>query len=202
MFCIKALISMKKTKGNNRIGTVQSRTAFLALLIVTFAVSSGISYYALKDKFAFESSFIADIESSIMKESQRQGDQDSARLYEAEPSSSKRIRGVVLRRDEMLVAAEGIIREYLANLNVRLLDLYLDKRGVIYIDFGGEIRKSFEGDASEELGIIGGLYRRLESVIPDLTALKILIDGRETETIGGHIDISKPIGEAIAKSIN
>jgi len=192
---------MKKTKRNNKKGKRPSRMAFLAFLIITFSVSSGTSYYALKDKFAFESSFIADIESSIMKKAQSQRAQDPVRLYVAEPHSSERYRGVVLRRDEMLVSAEGAIREYLAHLNVRLLDLYLDTRGVLYIDFGGEIRKNFEGDASEELSIIGGLYRRLESVIPDLTALKILIDGHETETIGGHIDISKPIGDAIAKSI-
>jgi hypothetical protein len=77
----------------------------------------------------------------------------------------------------------------------------MDKDGIIYIDFGDELKKNFRGDALEELNIIGGLYKGIKSAVPGFNALKILIEGRETESFGGHIDISRPIGEEIAESI-
>ncbi len=77
----------------------------------------------------------------------------------------------------------------------------MDKEGVIYIDLSDEIKKNFNGDALEELRIVVGLYKGIRSTILDFTALKILIEGKEVESFGGHIDISKPIGEEIAENI-
>jgi hypothetical protein len=86
-----------------------------------------------------------------------------------------------------------VIRKYLKTFGTNLLDLYIDKRGIIYVDIGKEIRKNFMGDAYEEYRIITGLCRSIRSSIPDFMALKILIDGEETESLGGHIDISRPM---------
>ncbi len=77
----------------------------------------------------------------------------------------------------------------------------MDKEGIIYIDLSNGLRKNFKGDAYEEFSIIAGLYKSIKTTIPDFTALKILIEGREAESFGGHIDISKPIGGEIAGSI-
>ena len=123
----------------------------------------------------------------------------SLRLYESNVYFEAG--GTVLRKDRLLVITEDIIREHMSPYGVRLIDLYLDKEGVIYIDFSSEIRKNFKGDVSEELGIIAGLYKGIKSNIPGLTAIKILIESREAETLGGHIDISKPMGEEIARDI-
>ena len=83
--------------------------------------------------------------------------------------------------------------------NVRLLDLYMDKNGDVYVDLSDELRKNFNGDASEEYQIIAGLYKNIKTNIPDFKSLKILVGGKEAESFGGHIDISNPIGETIEK---
>jgi hypothetical protein len=49
--------------------------------------------------------------------------------------------------------------------------------------------------------VIARLYKGIKFKVPGFTALKILINGKETESFGGHIDISRPIGEEIAESI-
>ena len=131
----------------------------------------------------------------------RSREKGSLRLYGDSGRKQDDQDSAVLRKDTLLVVAEDIIRKYVKPYSVRLLDLYMDKEGVIYIDFGGELIKNFKGDALEELRIIAGLYRGIKSTVPGFTALKILIEGRETESFGGHIDISKPIGGEIAEAI-
>ena len=45
---------------------------------------------------------------------------------------------------------------------------------------------------------LGRLFNGIRTSVPGLTAMKILIEGKEVQNLGGHIDISKPIGEEIA----
>src|SRR4030067_927970 len=44
-----------------------------------------------------------------------------------------------------------------------------------------------------------GLYKSIKEKVPDFKSLRILINGKEAESFGGHIDISGPMGEAIEK---
>ena len=171
----------------------------MIVLAVTFMVSMGGSYFYFEKMFAFESSFMEDIESRDGRDKKMKMRAGSSRLYETlqQDSAGKGI----LRKDALLVTAENVIREYFLAYKVRLLDLYMDKRGIIYIDIGDELKRSFKGDALEELSLIAGLYKKIKSTIPDFTALMILIEGREAESFGGHIDISRPIGEEIVESI-
>ncbi len=171
------------------------------VLVMLFAVSAGTSFFLFKDKFAFDSSFIADIESRQDKKVSESPKQETRRLYQADKQEQDSKDSVVLRKDTLLVAAEDIIEKYVKPYNVRLLDLYMDQEGVIYIDFGDELKRNFNGDAIEEIKIIAGLFSGIKSTVPGFTALKVLIEGSEAESFGGHIDISKPIGEEIAKHI-
>ena len=192
---------MKRSKRNNKSRKKQKFGIFIFVLFISFALSTGTSFFYFKDKFAFDSTFIADIEARQDKEKSRGQKKGPHRLYVAGKQEPDFEDNVVLRQDTLLVIAEDIIRRYVKPYKVRLLDLYMDKEGVIYIDFGDELKRNFNGDVAEELEIIAGLYRDMKSTIPGFAALKILIGGKEAESFGGHIDISKPIGEEIAKSI-
>jgi hypothetical protein len=185
----------KKSRKKTRFGL------FLFVLVISFALSTGSSYFLLKDEFAFDSAFLADIEARQDKEGLSGQGRDARRLYGAGKGESDSEGSVVLREDNLLVVTEDIIRNYVKSYKVRLLDLYMDKEGVIYIDFGDEFNKNFHGDAFEEVKVIAGLYGSIKSTIPGFSALKILIEGREADSLGGHIDISRPIGEEIAEHI-
>ena len=190
---------MRKSRPNKKKDFRATTGFFLFALVISFAVSTGAGFYYFKDRFAFESDFIADIEARQVRESSQAHQTVSRRLYGSGKPEQESEDRVVLRQDALLVIAEDIIRKYIEEYKVRLLDLYLDKEGVLYIDFGDEIKRNFEGDAMEEIKIISSLYSGIKSTIPGLSALKILIEGSEAESFGGHIDISKPIGEEIAE---
>jgi hypothetical protein len=148
----------------------------------------------LQPLLAFKSSFIENIERASGKEPDDIKD-TAKRLY---ASGSGNVSGSdKFSRGALLSTAEDVIKGYIKPFKVTLTDLYMDKEGVIYADFSGELRKSFQGDAQEEYRIIADLYKRLRINIPGFLYLKILIDGKEAESFGGHILISKPIGDKI-----
>jgi hypothetical protein len=189
---------MKRSKPNKRITKKSQITrAYLVVLIVVFAISVGISNLYLKEKFAFDSSLFEDLEPGYDKASE----EAAGRLYESPGGEPMTEGGAELRKDRVLVVVEDIIRKHIKPYNGRLLDLYLDRDGTIYIDLDDGIKKTFKGDASEELNIVAGLYRGIRPALPDLKAMKILIQGREAESLGGHINILRPIGAEIAGNI-
>ncbi len=193
---------MKKSKpGKRKKQKEKGIWLYLSVLVISFGVSAGASYLYLQEQIVFESSVMADIESRHDKSSRKEKDNGSLRLYEARNNEQMVKDGTDSRKDASLVVVEDIIRKNVKDYGVRLLDLYLDRTGTVYIDLSGEIKKKFSGDAAEELNIIADLFKGIKGEIPGLKALKILIEGREAESFGGHIDISKPIGREIAETI-
>ncbi len=178
---------MRKTRRTKKTKKYFRYYLFTCLLVyITVAVSS---YFYLKPKLAFKVPFIENIESQQTEAKQDKEEVNPLRLYRS------RLNNISANKD--LINAEDAIKKYLKPLKIKLLDLYMDKKGTIYADFSGELRKNFKGDASEEYRIIADLYRKIKITVPAFRSLKILIDGKEAESFGGHIDISKPIGEKI-----
>lgn len=188
---------MKKTKKGNK-KTKNRRWPIVIVLLFVYILSAGVSYFILKDKFAFESTFITEIQTRQALSEIKKKPKQTGRLYETSESVPAVKSGNVPRKDRMLVIAEDTIRKMVEEYDVKLLDLYLDRDGLIYMDFSDELKKNYHMDISEELNFLAGLFNNLRLSIPGLTAMKILIEGKETDSLGGHIDISKPIGEEIA----
>jgi hypothetical protein len=177
---------IKKKKG--------SRRYYIFTGILLFLVSASVSYLYFKPMLAFESPFIESIESRIPEAVKTDSDTGHERLYTSAQGGSGSDR---FDRGGNLATAEDIIKRYMEKRNVKLLDLYMDRKGTIYADFSDELSKNFHGDALEEYTIIADLYRRLRVNVPGFKMIKILIGGKEAETIGGHLVITKPIGEGI-----
>lgn len=198
---IRGFIFMKRKKRGKKAQNRERSWLFIITLIISFSISMGASYFYFKDKFSFESSFIAEIESRKANAIDKDRGNDIQRLYETRGSDQLIQGSMIFRKDTLLVTAEDFIRQHLSSYSATLLDLYLDQEGIIYIDFGSEIKKNFRGDAYGEMNVLAGLFKGMKNIVPGLSAIKILIEGKEAETFGGHIDISKPLGEEIAYSI-
>jgi len=189
---MKAKRRIKKTK--------RAFWYYLIIIILIFMTGAITSYLYLKPKFTFKSQFIENIEAQRLRAKSPE-EKDSPRLYKSptseEPHPEQSRANNEIEKEVLLVTAEDVIKKYIQSYGVRLLDLYIDKNGTVYVDFSDELRKKFNGDASDEYQIIAGLYRSIKANIPDFNSLKILIKGKEVESFGGHIDISRPIGEPI-----
>ena len=73
-------------------------------------------------------------------------------------------------------------------------EVFLDEKGCAYVDFSLAISRGHSGGTTGELATISSIVNTLTANFPEeIRQVRILIDGREAETIAGHIDISRPI---------
>ena len=122
---IRGCIFMKRKKRGKKVQHSGISWLFSAILILSFSISMGASYFFLKDKFSFESSFIAEIESRKANAVDKDGSNDIQRLYKTK-GNDQLIRGsIIFRKDTLLVTAEDFIRQHMSSYRANLLDLYL-----------------------------------------------------------------------------
>jgi len=74
-----------------------------------------------------------------------------------------------------------------------LRDLYLDPRGVVYVDFGQELLQTLPAGSAGELLAAQALAHTLAANFPAVNAVQILVMGEEIETLTGHLDTTRPI---------
>jgi hypothetical protein len=89
--------------------------------------------------------------------------------------------------------AEDIVRASLEPYNAKLIQFYMDRHGTVYIDVSGELEKNFQGSLMDEYLVVSGLLKSLNTHIPSIKTMKVLIEGRETDTLGGHISLMVPV---------
>lgn len=65
--------------------------------------------------------------------------------------------------------------------------------GIARIDFSPEIVRNFCGGSAGELLLVGSIVNTLTE-IRGVEKVRIMVNGRPIESIGGHVDLSEPIG--------
>jgi hypothetical protein len=112
------------------------------------------------------------------------------------------------RRILPMAIAEAAVEQYLKGpldakasgipQNAKLLSLYKGADGVLYADLSEEFRRNFRGDALTEFLVLKGLYQSIISNVEDIQDVKVLIEGKETETLGGHLSLLFPLKEMVS----
>ena len=77
--------------------------------------------------------------------------------------------------------------------NTTLRAVYITEDGICYVDISAEIKENHPGGVQSELLTLYSLVNSLILNIPEIKAVKILIDGHESMTLAGHIDVQDPI---------
>jgi Sporulation and spore germination len=115
---------------------------------------------------------------------------------------------ILPRRTKESAITEAVIEEYFKGpgegqascipQNVKLLGLYKGADQVLYVDLSDELRRNFQGDALQEYLLLRGLYESLISNLQDISDIKVLVDGRESETLGGHVYLKYTLKNAVS----
>lgn len=71
--------------------------------------------------------------------------------------------------------------------------LYLTGRGEAYLDLSGDIRRNHPGGSLAEALTVYAIVNVLTVNMPDITAVQLLLDGQEADTLAGHIDLRHPL---------
>ena len=82
--------------------------------------------------------------------------------------------------------------------DTRPLGIYLDENKMLYVDLSDELRRNFQGDALTEFLFLKGLYESLISNLGEIEDVKVLIEGGERETLGGHFYLSYALKDMVS----
>ena len=74
-----------------------------------------------------------------------------------------------------------------------LRSLYLTDKGEAFVDMSVEMRTKHPGGALDELLTVYTIVNVLTVNLPAIQRVQILIDGREADTLVGHVDLRHPL---------
>jgi len=104
------------------------------------------------------------------------------------PSVSLMARRLV---EELLLGSKnGLICPFPPDTKLR--EFYLTEEGHAYVDFSREIRDGHPSGSEADIATVYSCVNSLTRNFTDIKWVSILIDGRESQTLGGHIDLTRP----------
>ena len=71
--------------------------------------------------------------------------------------------------------------------------LFMTEGGDAYVDFSREITSGHTGGTADELLTIYTIVNALTENLPGVTGVQLLVDGKEVDTLAGHIDLRNPL---------
>jgi spore germination protein GerM len=77
----------------------------------------------------------------------------------------------------------------------RLRALFVTEHGEAFVDFSPEISARHSGGSLDELFTVYAIVNLLTANLPAITGVQILVDGKEVDTLAGHIDLRRPLSQ-------
>jgi len=74
-----------------------------------------------------------------------------------------------------------------------LKTVFLTDKGEAYVDLSNELRANHPGGTTNEILTAYSLVSALTLNLPAITGVQILIDGKEVDTLAGHLDLRRPL---------
>jgi len=71
--------------------------------------------------------------------------------------------------------------------------VFFTKAGDMYVDLSPELRQNHPGGTTNEILTVYAIVSVLTTNLPAVTGVQILIDGKEVDTLAGHLDLRRPI---------
>ena len=77
----------------------------------------------------------------------------------------------------------------------RLRALYVNETGDAFVDLTGEIVSGHTGGVLDELFAVYAIVNAITVNLPAITRVQLLIDGKEVDTLAGHVDLRQPLAK-------
>jgi hypothetical protein len=75
--------------------------------------------------------------------------------------------------------------------------VFLAADGNVFVDLGGAIAKGHSGGSLNEALTVYAIVNAVTANLPGIAAVQILVDGKQVDTLAGHIDLRYPLGKAL-----
>jgi spore germination protein GerM len=78
----------------------------------------------------------------------------------------------------------------------RLRDVFVTERGDAFVDLSSEVASKHSGGSLDEIFTVYTIVNALTVNLPAITRVQILVDGKEVDTLAGHVDLRHPLARA------
>jgi germination protein M len=79
-----------------------------------------------------------------------------------------------------------------------LKQVFISDKNVAYVDLSSDIVKNHPGGSLDEILTVYTLVDAITDNLPAIASVQILIDGREVDTLAGHVDLRRPLAKNLA----
>jgi hypothetical protein len=76
-----------------------------------------------------------------------------------------------------------------------LKGFYLGGQGVAFVDLSAEATTAHRGGSLDEIFTVYSIVDTLTENLPAITAVQLLVNGRQVDTLAGHVDVRRPLGK-------
>ena len=187
---------------------MNDRKLWIILIVLLFLAGAVGSYFYMHNFAKSEKQTPSTSAQSPIMEST---DISVLRIYQPLNNRIEMTERKIPKRISNTAIAEAVIEEFFKPTaangvsaiphNVKLLGLYKDEGQMLYIDLSDEVRRNFQGDAMSEYLLLKGMYESLVSNVQDFQDCKILIEGKEIETLGGHYYLKYALKNTLSAEI-
>jgi hypothetical protein len=76
--------------------------------------------------------------------------------------------------------------------------LYVTAGGEAFVDLSREIVTAHPGGSLDELLTVYAIVDALTMNLPAVTSVQVLVDGKEVDTLAGHVDLRRPLAKNVS----
>ena len=76
--------------------------------------------------------------------------------------------------------------------------VFITKTGDAYVDLSVEARAAHPGGTVNELLTVYTIVNALTVNLPAVTGVQLLVDGKEVDTLSGHVDLRRPLAKNLS----
>jgi spore germination protein GerM len=75
----------------------------------------------------------------------------------------------------------------------RVLEVFVQARGVAYVDLSSEAASGLPGGSKAELLTVYSVVNTIVTNFPAVSRVRIVVDDQPVASLGGHVDVSRPL---------
>jgi len=82
----------------------------------------------------------------------------------------------------------------------RILEVFPDDQGTVYVDFSKEISAAHPGGVWAEASMVASIVQTLTVNFEAIRKVAFLVEGKSVETLAGHVDVRMPLSRLETRS--
>jgi spore germination protein GerM len=109
--------------------------------------------------------------------------------------------GAVEQAREIIAAQIAPVVEPLVSAippQTKLRAVFITESGEAYVDLSGEVKSAHPGGTVNELLTVYTVVNALTANLPAVNAVQVLVEGKEVDTLSGHVDLRHPLAKNLA----